>query len=129
MTSRYTGVSAALRSWLLRRLTAQHIGAANAITWADLAATAREEGWAVERDERNLREEVAILQAGDGPGPLIISSSRAPCGVFVAASMAEMECYLSQIRSKAATLSEKARRQERAAVEVFEARAGQMRLI
>ena len=110
MTARHTTASADLRAWLLHQLTTHHIGAANAITWWDLGEVARANGWAVERDERNLREEVAILQAGDGVGPLIVSSSRAPCGVFVAATMAEMQCYLGQIRSKAAALAVSAAR-------------------
>lgn len=129
MAQRYTTPNETLRAWLLRTLTAEHLGAVNAITWADLARKARGAGFQVVRDERNLREEVNALQAGDGPGALIVTSRRPPYGVFVAATMAEVEAYLAQIMSQGKTLMEKARRQERAAEAAFRARAVQPRLL
>jgi len=123
---RYTAPDTSLRDWLLAELAARHVGALRAITWAHLAALACAEGFTVQADERNLREEVNALQASDGPGALICSSSRKPYGVFIAADYAEFQAYQAETLSRATTLMDKARAQAAAAERAFRAPARQL---
>lgn len=123
---RFTAPDTSLRDWLLAELRYGHVGLGRAITWADLAARARGVGFTVQADERNLREEVNALQASDGPGALICSSSRRPYGVFIAADMAEFNAYHAETMSRATTLLDKARAQAAAAERAFRAPARQM---
>jgi hypothetical protein len=129
VSDRYTRTNPGLRAWLLDELARRHRGAANAITWQELAGEARRAGFRVERDERNLREEVNELQAAGGTGALIISSSRPPYGVFVAETMDEVDGYLATLESRIAALATKAKTQRTAARAAFEARVEQMRLM
>lgn len=138
MTSRYTSPSPDLRAWLLQRLVTHHTGAAQAITWRDLAAHARSAGWPVSGDERNLREEVNALQAEGGEKALIIATSgiaadrdqpAIPAGVFVAQTPAEVAACRRQLTSRVATLRERVATLDLAEQTVLRARVEQMRLI
>lgn len=129
MAARFTAPNLSLRDWVLRELRQGHVGAANAVTWEALGWKARAAGYRVGRDERNLREEVNALQAGEGQGALIVGSTRPPYGVYIATTLAEVRAYLAQSRSRATALWDKARHQERAAEAEFLAQAVQAPLL
>lgn len=125
---RYTSPNDSLRAWIEGQLIRGHVGAANAITWAELAVQARRAGFAVQADERNLREEVNAMQDEGLPGALICSSSRKPYGVYIAASVDEFRAYKAETMSRATRLLDKIGHQERLAEEFFLAEAHQLSL-
>ena len=125
---RHTNINAGMRQWVLDELRRKHKGAAKAITWSELAKKAKAAGYRIQRDERNLREEVQELQVVPGEGALICGSSSKPYGIYMAETQEEIDAYIGTLESRIRAHAEKMRQQKAAAKALFVAQAQQMAL-